>query len=319
MSENNPGSSLQEDRFKDLGFGTEISAKASRLLTKEGDLNVRRVGNRLKDFHLYQYLISIKWWQFWVYLLLFYICFNAFFACLYVLAGIESLNGITPHGDWLEDFRRAFFFSTQTFTTVGYGVISPKGLTANLIASFEAMTGLIGFAFATGLLYGRFAQPTARILFSEQAVMAPYRDIRGLMFRIVNGRRNQLINLEAKIIASWFEEGGDRLRRNYHLLELERDQVSLFPLSWTLVHPVDENSPLADLTYEQLLAAHAEFLVIIQGYDESFAQTVHARTSYTAEELLWGAAFNRMFYTDEEGRTVIDIERLSETRVEKLD
>lgn len=313
-----PQSSNQDPVEKDLGFGNAISERANRLINSDGSMNVKRVGTHWRDFHLYNYLIGLSWRNFWLILAAFLILLNLFFAGLYMLVGIEQLSGL-PEGKTTSDFGFAFYFSVQTFTTVGYGALSPTGHAASLIASIEAMMGLIGFAFATGLLYGRFARPTARILFSEEALIAPYKDgMNGLMFRIVNGRQNQLIEMNVKVIMSWFPPNSEQMKREFAFLELERSFVSLFPLSWTIVHPIDDNSPLRHYTNERLRRCNPEFLITIKAFDDSFAQEVHARGSYKSSEVVWGGKFEPMFYVNEDGETVLEMDKLSNWREANL-
>lgn len=303
---------ISSDIEKDLGFGTAISRNAKRLINPDGSMNVIRRGGGLRDIHPYHYLIGISWGRFWLIVFGFMFLFNMLFAALYVLVGTEQLNGLIEDESLLGQFAQAFYFSVQTFTTVGYGAISPEGHSASFIASIEAAFGLIGFAFATGILYGRFARPTARILFSDKALIAPYRDgIKGFMFRIVNGRDNQLIELEVKVMLTWFKHATDT-SRTYEPMKLERNRVALFPLSWTIVHPIDKDSPFHQLSEEEFAHCNPEILITIKGYDDTFAQDVHARSSYKAEDLVWGAKFKKMFYTDEDGETILQLDKLGE-------
>jgi inward rectifier potassium channel len=166
-------------------------------------------------------------------------------------------------------------------------------------------------ALATGMIFARFSRPTAKILFSHSAVIAPYRGITAFEFRIVNSRKNQLIELEAKVLFSRIEDSPGKAGRQFHELPLERRKVVFFPLSWTIVHPIDEQSPLNGLTEEDLHQGQAEFLVLLAGIDETFSQTVHARSSYRADEIIWNAKFTNIF-TRLEGndRLGIDVSRL---------
>jgi inward rectifier potassium channel len=297
---------------KDWGFGNSFERQRQRLVNRDGTFNVVRKGASFMDFHLYHYLIRISWPRFWLILVAFYIAFNSFFAMMYMLIGVENLQGTPVQSGTFAHFLHAFYFSAQTFTTVGYGAISPMGNPANLVASFEAMTGLVGFAFATGLLYGRFSLPKAHIRFSEKALFAPYQGGKGFMFRIVNGRNNQLIELNAQLLMNWYNHRTGK--REFALLELERAQVSLFPLSWTIVHPIDEQSPMHLWTEADLRRNDPEFLIIIRGFDDTFAQDVHAMSSYKQQECVWGGKFNKMFHPDEdgEGNTVIHLDQLSD-------
>ena len=211
-------------------------------------------------------------------------------------------------------FSQAFFFSIQTFATIGYGQIGPNGVAANLVVTVEALVGLMYQALATGLLFARFARPTASVLFSRRAVVAPYNSGQGLMFRIVNRHRNEIIELEAQVLFSAMEpDGRGGTVRRYWPLPLERNKVTFFPLSWTIVHPIDGASPLAGMTTGELEQAEAEILVLLSGIDEASEQTVHARSSYRAEEIVWNARFQSMFLPGEAGdRVAVDISRVHE-------
>jgi inward rectifier potassium channel len=210
-------------------------------------------------------------------------------------------------------FSQAFFFSVQTFATIGYGQIGPNGFAANSLVTIEALVGLMFQALATGLLFARFSRPTASILFSQQAIIAPYGGGQSLQFRIANRRKNEIIQLEAQVLLSAMEtDGRGGLVRRYRLLPLERNKVTFFPLSWTIVHPIDQASPLAGKTSADLVQAEAEVLVLLSGIDETFAQTVHARSSYRAEDIIWNRRF-RSIFVQEQGRSLsVDISRLHE-------
>jgi inward rectifier potassium channel len=236
----------------------------------------------------------------------------------YVACGPDALAG--PGSHMLGGrFSQAFFFSIQTFATIGYGQIGPNGLAANIIVTIEALVGLMYQALATGLLFARFSRPTAAILFSEHAIVAPYADIRALEFRIANQRRrNEIIELEAQVLYTAFEaDGRGGLVRRYRLLPLERNKVTFFPLTWTIVHPIDEQSPLAGKTRDDLEQVQAEILVLLTGVDETYEQTVHARTSYRADEIIWNAKFRPVFRGESASqRLSVDVSRVHD--VEKL-
>ncbi len=274
----------------DLGLG--LKSGPNRGVNKDGTFNLRRVGSpRFRPYELYHQLITMPLPRFALVLLGGYFAANVLFAGLYMAAGME--NFIRSGGSGLmARMLDAFFFSAQTLTTVGYGHISPNSALVSAIAAAESMTGLLGFALACGLLYGRFSRPHARILFSHQGVIAPYRGIQAFMFRIVNERSNQLIEVEARVSLSMRDlESGTRV---FTALTLERDQINLFPSNWTIVHPVDADSPLAGMTESELREADAEFIVLIKAFDDTFAQTVYARSSYKANEIVWGARFAAM-------------------------
>ncbi|MDX2284900.1 MAG: ion channel [Bacteroidia bacterium] len=296
--------------YKDLGFGTGIGTRAGRLLHPDGSFNVRRVDGFWRSLHPYQFMITAPFWKFVLIISAAYVAINSGFTALYLLAGPGQLSGEVAGAPFHDRFFHAFFFSAQTLTTVGYGSVSPVGMAANVIAAFEAMTGVLVFAIAAGLFYGRFAKPSAYIRFSREALIAPYRNgLNSFQFRIVNGRRSDLIELEVLVTLMWHEMDQGKLSQRFIGLSLERKSVNLFPLNWTIVHPIGPDSPLYGHTPEALQAMHAEFLIMIKAYDETFAQTVHVRRSYRADEVVWGRKFVPMYYTDEAGAIVLEVDK----------
>jgi inward rectifier potassium channel len=300
-----------EEQLHDLGFGSKVTQVTRyRLLNKDGSSNVDRKGLPLAStLSPYHTLLTMPWWKFHLLLGAGFLLFNLLFAALFLAAGGDAL-GTTQDLPMLERFLDAFFFSVQTFTTVGYGHINPHGIVANMLAAFDAFLGLISFAFATGLLFARFSRPTAKIIFSEKALIAPYRDGKAFEIRIANMRSSQLIDVEARIVFSRFDDlDGNRFRR-FVELKLERRKVAFFPLAWTIVHPIDEESPLHGLTDADLHASGAEFLLLITAIDETFSQTVHTRTSYRFDEIVWDAAFDDIYAYDADGRMSADLKRI---------
>lgn len=294
----------------DLGFGTGMTTSGQRLINRDGSFNIIRRG--LAAWRPYQSLVEMPWAHFLLVVTLFYIVTNALFAAAFVFIGVESLSGVQASLTVWGDFASAFFFSVQTFTTVGYGAISPMSPGANLVASVVALVGLLSFALATGLLFARFSQPKASILFSDKAVVRPYKDTpyNSFQFQVVNRRNNRLINLVAKVSMSWVENlNGEKIRR-FAMLELEREQIFLFPLNWVIVHIINKDSPLWGKTEAEVRAMEPEFIALIQGYDETFAQDVHANSSYTCDEIFWNRRFERMYYPDKDGQTILELERV---------
>jgi inward rectifier potassium channel len=293
----------------DLGFG--LGPGAGRGLNKDGTFNVRRLGlPRFRSYELYHRLITMGGFRFLGLLFLGFLVTNAFFAAIY--AGIGMDQFVRTGGDTrLDHLLDAFFFSAQTLTTVGYGHISPNSHLVSAVAALESLLGLLSFALATGLLYGRFSRPHAQLCFSRQALVAPYRGITGLMFRFVNRRSNQLIEVEATVSLSLLDP--DSGTRRFLPLPLERGKISVFPTSWTVVHPIDEASPLAGLRDADLRAGRAEVIVLIKAFDDTFAQTIYQRTSYIAEEIQWGARFKPMTLTGTDGRMAMDVNLVDAT------
>jgi inward rectifier potassium channel len=302
----------QQEEDRDLGFGAVVAhGSRLRLLNRDGSFNVARAGlNRWSTINLYHALLTIPWYKFLGLVAIAYLIANSLFACAYLLCGAGSLSA--PAELKIENhFLRAFFFSVHTFATIGYGNITPVGLAANIVVTIESLFGLLSIAFATGLLFARFSRPTAKIIFSNAAIIAPYRGITAFEFRITNARDNQIIDLSASVIFSRFvEEDGKRIRR-FSQLSLEREKVVFFSLSWTIVHPIDESSPLYGLTERDLLESSAEFLILLTGIDETFSQTVHTRSSYKADEITWHAKFGNIYNPPTPtGRLTIDVRRL---------
>lgn len=305
----------------DLGFGTSLNVN-NRLINRDGSFNIHRMGSRLRDINAYVHLVTLPWWKLFLVVLASYIIFNSIFALIYVMIGVENLSGgeFAVEQGLVDAFAYSFFFSAQTFTTVGYGAISPIGILTNMVASFEAMIGLLGFAVATGVLWGRFSQPSAKIGFSKQVVVAPYQEINGLMFRMVNRRKNQLIDLDVLFTLMWYQEVDGEMRQEFFRLPLERSKVSLFPLTWTIVHPITEESPIYGMSLEDLREKHTEFLILVKAYDDTFAQNVHIRMSYTCDEVLFGGKFVKIFHGNDEGGITLEMDKISKcTRAELND
>ncbi|HWW37709.1 ion channel [Pedobacter sp.] len=301
----------------DLGFGTRPVSANQRLMNINGTSNVKRIGLPFfRTSDTYNWLISMTWKKFLLVILTAYIVVNMVFAFLYVTIGIEHLKGaegISPR----DHFFDAFFFSAQTISTVGYGHISPDGFLTSIVAAFESMLGLLAFALATGLLYGRFSRPNAKIIYSQHMVIAPYKGIKGLMFRMANLRNNQLIEVEVQVVMSYNETIDGKKTRRFYPLELERSKIGLLTMSWTVVHPIDENSPIYDKTAEDLAEAEVELLIMVKAFDDTFSQTVHTRTSYRDEDIVHQARFTNIFSNDSNGQTVMDMSKIG--HIEKLE
>ena len=303
-----------EDK-NDLGFGAVVSADSKqRLLNKDGSFNVRRRGLRWFESHSpYHLALNATWPRFLMGTIAIYTAINVVFATAFWLCGDAAMVG-EPARELGGTVWRAFFFSVETFATIGYGDITPVGFPAHFVMYVESLTALMSQALITGLLFARFSRPTAAIRFSSSMIVAPYKGGRGLMMRMANMRDNQIIDLKARVNCSWLEAGTAGIGRKFRLLELERSDVVFFPLAWTLVHPITEESPLWGLTDDDLRKAEFEFLVLVSGVDETFSQQVHARSSYKPHEIVWGAKFRNIFNPpDEHGRLSIDIHRIDQS------
>ena len=295
----------------DPGLTQKFTGPVRRTINKDGSFNVHRRGTTWRDFHPYLRLIDMNWAAFTLILFAGYVLVNTAFAGVYFGLGPNALVGADSTTGWLR-FVDDFFFSAHTLSTVGYGNIAPHGIAAGVISAFEAWLGVLAFAVAAGLLYGRVSRPSARFGFSERAVVAPYQEGQSLQFRLVNRRSNSLMEVEARVMLMTVEEEKGQSLRRYKLLKLEREQVMFLPLTWTVVHPIDQESPFWGKTAADLERLQAEILILIKAYDDTFSQTVLARHSYRHDEFVWGARFAPAFTVDERGDLVLELKRVGE-------
>ncbi len=299
-------SSSRQMAKNDLGFDSRTERNRKRSINADGSFNIKRKNNFWSEFHIYQWVITCKWSTYWYTVLSIYVGANFFFASLYYLIGAENIVGV--EGEGIVAYWQCFFFSLQSFTTVGYGGLHPKGMLCNVLAGYEAFLGLMTFALATGSLYGRFSRPEARIKYSPNALISPYKDGKALMFMLCNNKKGTLVEASAKVNFSWVEkdENGNDTRR-FDVLDLEIDKISMLALSWTLVHPITEDSVLYGFTPEDYIEKDVEIYILMSAYDDTFGQTVHSRSSYIGSEIICNAKFRRPFYTDSNGNTVMDV------------
>ncbi len=299
---------------QDPGLGEKFTARTQRLVNRDGTFNVRRLGPTWVRGDWFFYWVNLSWGRFGLAVLGYFTVINSLFALGYLGIGYQaSLLGAPPANTWWEHFLDVFFFSVQTFTSVGYGVVSPKGIASGFLSSFEALTGVLTFAVITGLVYARFSKPTARILFSDAAIVTPPDPATGLrrfMLRLANERANTVIDMTARLMFSVMLPD---FTRRYYALTLERNTVMFLPLNWTLVHDITPESPLYDLTPADLEAQNAEFLVLLRGFDDTYAQDINARCSYTYGELRWHHRFVRPYRTTAAGETLLDLKLISTT------
>ncbi len=298
--------------IKNTGFGEQASQQGDRLINRDGSFNVRKRGLGFFDqLSYYHAFVSMSWLQFLGMVTGAFFLINLFYASLYWMVGYDQLVGLEGTTNF-QKFIEVFYFSTQTFTTVGYGKVSPVGTWAGLISAIESLNGLLGFALVTGLVYGRFSRPVEKIIFSEKALIAPYKGGRGLMFRIVNARRNQLTEVEVQVIASMVDSKRNNGMRKFYPLELEINRINMFAMSWTIVHPVDKESPFFDMTEKDLNESDLEVMILIKAFDDTSSRLIHVRSSYKYNEIVWGAKFVNMFDGVNDGKATIDVEKLGE-------
>lgn len=298
MQENSPipkirlGKPISAEGLRNLGFSAVVEKESRlRLLNQDGTFNVHRKGlNEFAVRNLYHWLLTMKWWSFLATVVLLYFTINIFFATLFMMCGENSLFDASNQ-PMQDTFLRAFFFSVHTFGTIGYGTIYPVGTLVNLLVTSESIITLLFHALVTGMFFARFSRPTPKIKFSKRAVISPHQESKALMFRLVNLRASQLIEVEVQVLLARFINESGKVVRRFEFLELEREKLSFFPLAWTVVHPIDEESPLYNLTPEDLKTSDAEILILLTAIDEGFSQIVHSRTSYKPEEIIWDAKF----------------------------
>jgi inward rectifier potassium channel len=294
------------------GFGVNASDYGGRFVNKNGQANIKKKGvSFFERTSWYHAMLAIPRWKFLLILVSFYVLVNFIFACIYYLTGVQHLNGINT-GSEIEKFGEAFFFSAQTYTTVGYGRISPSGFLTSAIASLEALMGVLSFALATGLLYGRFSKPTAYLKFSENAIIAPFKDGIALMLRIAPFKNTTLTDAEAKVTLGMSVEENGKVSNKFFPLVLEYDKVNALTLSWTIVHPITEDSPVYGFTKEDFENNRGEIMIFVKAFDDMFSNTVVARSSYTFKEIVYGAKFIPMYHRNEEAnKTILDLEKIN--------
>ncbi len=307
----NPFSKINND----TGFGNNASSYGGRFVNKDGSFNLKKTGIPFWDrFSIFHKMLNIPRWKFSAVILIFFLSINLLYTTIYWFAGAGQFMGMIATTKW-QIFKELYFFSTETFTTVGYGRVNPIGDFVNFVASIEAMTGFLSFAIATGLIYGRFSKPKAYLKFSQEALVSPYRqDSTALMFRFVTYKDNHtLTNVEVKVnLALKVIEDGEPVYKFYDL-ELERNRVDSLPMNWTVVHPIDETSPLAGFTVEDMQIADVELYVLIRAFDDVYSNYVLRRTSYTYDEIRFNKKFVPMYHESEDGKTtILELDKLHE-------
>jgi inward rectifier potassium channel len=291
---------------ENFGFGKSFSRSHNRMINDEGKFNILRMGETSRSrFHE---LITMKWSRFLLLIFLYYTFINLFFGLLYYINGSNQISGI-DHSSIVSEFYQCFFFSVQTFTTVGYGGMHPIGFLASSIAGLEALSGLLTFAIITGLVYAKFSKPEAKIIYSDHLLVAPFKDGMSIQVRMVNAMNNTLIDMEATLIVAYTPlNSSNRIIRT---LPLELNKIAMFPLNWTIVHAIDENSPLRNLDLKFPEHYEIEVLVLVRGFDETYNQIVHSMHSFGFNDFVYNAKFKPMYeYSD--GKTRLYLKRLDE-------
>ncbi|GGZ67496.1 ion channel [Algibacter mikhailovii] len=292
-------------KIKDPGLGNSSAQFAKRMINKDGSFNVIHLNKARRFSEAYHFLIGVSWWQFFALALCSYILANVCFAVVYLCIGIEEI--ISATGNLVDDFLNAFFFSSQTFTTLGYGALSPNGLASSLVSSLEAFVGLMFFAFTTGLLYGRFSKPRAAIRFSEDLVFRDFGDHKAVMFRIENNRKSTMIDPKVSVTLSLSKKNKrGEYNNEFYDLKLERETIKFLPTTWTVVHDINKDSPLFGIAENDLIEQQGEILIMVSYYDESFNQVVHQMYSYLLADIRLHYKFIKAYYYNENGEMILD-------------
>jgi inward rectifier potassium channel len=307
--------SLLRDRINrnrnnvDIGLDHGAQEGRQRTVNLDGSYNIKKITGERIDFDLYHWLITTSWKKYWLVVFLFYGIVNMIFAMIYYLVDAEGIHGVAATQGFSK-FMQCFFFSNQTFTTVGYGAMFPTDLFSGWVASIEAFIGLMSFALATGTLYGRFSKPRPNMKFSPNMIVAPVGELTGLQFMLANQRASNIMDLEATVNFSWVDNNnGDSVRR-FKPLNLELSKIAMFPLSWTINHIIDEQSPLYGMSEVDMKDKEIEIFVSLRGFDETYAQTIYIRMSYTWKDLIYGAKFQKPFYVGPDGKMVMDLRKV---------
>jgi len=299
-----------KDKFikvDDLGWSSAVEEAEGRVLNKDGSFNLVRKGELNDVYHL---MVSMTWPQFVLFIFVAFTLINGTFAFLYYILGTENISGFVSKG-FILDIVNLFHFSVQTMTTVGYGAMYPTGVTTGILASIEALIGLMCFALISGLMYRRFSNPKAEIRYAKHILLTDVQGKPTLQARVANKLSHDLFDLKARVLMLHNERNADgTLVKRYRTLKLQIDNISFLPMNWTITHFIDNDSPLFGLSRKDLEEQRVEFLVLITAFDHSFSQTVHSRSSYIIDEVLFDVQWAKTYYVNERGQRVFDLDRL---------
>lgn len=308
----NPHSKINND----TGFGTNAGNYGGRFINRDGSFNMRKEGMPFwQRFSIYHTMLNMPRWKFISTIVLFFFVINLVYTSVYLLIGSNQLQGMVSVSPWAR-FKEVYFFSTETFTTVGYGRVNPVGDGANLVAAIEAMSGFLSFAIATGLIYGRFSKPKSHLAFSDHAVVSPYQDKTALIFRFASYKDSHILSdVEIKVtIGLQLQDNPEsKPAYKYFQLTLERNRIDNLSMNFTVVHPIDEHSPLSGFNFEDMKTADVELYVSIRAFDDVYSNNVLQRTSYTFEEIKFNKKFIPMYRESDDGKTtILELHKLNE-------
>lgn len=294
-----------KNRIKDPGIGDSSSPIAKRIIATDGGFNVEYVNRKVSFSEAYNFLLRISWVQFYSLSFFAYCILNILFASGYLLLGIEELSDPSAH--YSNDFFQAFFFSSQTFTTLGYGAMAPHGMASSLLSSIEAFVGLLFFAFVTGLLYGRFSKPKPSLRFSKHIILREFNGNKALMFRIVSNKRGVMIKPKVSMTLSLSKPNNlGEYVNDFFVLKPQRDTITYLPATWTIVHEIENDGPLFNFSGKELIAQHGEILIMISYYDEAFNSEIHQMYSYLLSDIQLDYKFVKAFNYNDKGKMIMD-------------
>jgi inward rectifier potassium channel len=298
----------------DTGFGTNAASYGGRFINRDGTFNLQKEGmSFINRFSIYHKMLTLPRWKFIGLILVFYFVVNLLFTLVYLAVGVDQLQGFLAKTPWGK-IKEAFFFSTETFTTVGYGRVNPVGDGANVVAAIEAMSGFMSFALATGLIFGRFSRPRSYLVFSDFALIGPYKEKTALMFRFAPYKdHHAMTDVQIRVNIGLKVQKDGMMEYVYYDLNLERSRVESLPMNWTVVHPIDEQSPLLGFTPEDMASSDVEIYVLIRGFDDVYSNFVQQRTSYTYQEIKFNGKFIPMYRESLDGKTtILELHKLNE-------
>lgn len=303
------------NEIQDPGIGTQFKRPTKRLINQDGSYNVLKKGGKRGFRDIFKFMIEISWVQFFSLLFGGYIVMNLVFTLIYYAIGFENIAGVNPDGP--HPFFQTFFFSIQTFTTVGYGALAPTGIPTQTVAMVEAFIGFLSFSLATGLAYGRFSRPNSKIIFSDHVLYSSYKEGKSIKVKLANERDNVLLEVTAKMILTMDKVllNGE-IEKRYFQLPLEIERIELLPFTWTLVHKIDEESPFWEKSKEDISLSNPEFLLLIKGFDETFSQHVHTKRSFVTTDIKWNQQFTKTFTPNDEGVIEFDIKDINKIKAE---
>ena len=298
------------NKSQDPGLGSKYSSSVTRMINEDGTYNITRKGGIHVFRDSYKALLDVSWISFFGISLAAYILINIGFAFIYYWVGLDQISGI----DSTESpALNAFFVSVQTFTTVGYGVLTPTGAAAGIVSTIQAFVGLMFFALITGVLYGRFSKPSSKIRFAKNAIITDYNDGKAIMFKMVNERKNVLLKANVNcILAINSGESQHMFNKEYHTLKLELNKIDFFPLTWTVVHAINEDSPVYGLTLDQMKARNAELIVLVEAFDETFAQNIIEKHSFAEDQWKENVRFAKTFEPNSKGNIELYINKVDD-------